>query len=113
MTKHIVNYHHNPFFKFFTVSQEEITKLYGNYHKIGKSETDDGVIDKSEFKEALGLKSSEFVNRMFNMFDEDGNGEIDFVEFVTGLSVFSSKGTESEKINCNFDFSFFLIPFIF
>jgi hypothetical protein len=74
--------------------------LYGNYHKIGKSETDDGVIDKSEFKEALGLKSSEFVNRMFNMFDGDGNGEIDFSEFVIGLSVFSTKGTESEKINC-------------
>jgi serine/threonine-protein phosphatase 2B regulatory subunit len=35
-------------------------------------------------------------------FDEDGGGDVDFQEFVTGLSAFSSKGNKEEKLRFAF-----------
>ncbi|KAJ9449793.1 Calcineurin B-like protein 6 [Diplonema papillatum] len=43
-----------------------------------------------------------FVDRMFRLFDGDGNGEIDLEEFIKGLSVFSRKGTTEEKVEFAF-----------
>ncbi|KAL9642334.1 hypothetical protein ABK040_007332 [Willaertia magna] len=81
---------------------EEIQKLYEQFRNISSSREDDGVIDKTEFKEALGLKDSLFVDRMFSLFDEDGDGSINFREFICGLSVFCEKGTIDEKLKFSF-----------
>jgi len=37
---------------------------------------------------------------MIAIFDEDGNGSVDFQEFIAGLSAFSSKGNKEEKLRC-------------
>jgi len=55
---------------------DEIMKLYEQFLSISSSREDDGVIDKNEFKEALGLKDSLFVDRMFSLFDGDNDGSI-------------------------------------
>lgn len=39
---------------------------------------------------------------MIAIFDEDGGGDVDFQEFVTGLSAFSSKGNKQEKLRFAF-----------
>ena len=39
---------------------------------------------------------------MIAIFDEDGGGDVDFQEFVTGLSAFSSKGNKVEKLRFAF-----------
>jgi serine/threonine-protein phosphatase 2B regulatory subunit len=39
---------------------------------------------------------------MIAIFDEDGGGDVDFQEFVTGLSAFSSKGNKDEKLRFAF-----------
>ena len=39
---------------------------------------------------------------MIAIFDEDGGGDVDFQEFVTGLSAFSSKGNKLEKLRFAF-----------
>lgn len=39
---------------------------------------------------------------MIAIFDEDGGGDVDFQEFVTGLSAFSSKGNKTEKLRFAF-----------
>lgn len=39
---------------------------------------------------------------MFALFDEDGDGTIDFREFICGLSVFCEKGTIDEKLKFSF-----------
>ena len=39
---------------------------------------------------------------MIAIFDEDGGGDVDFQEFVTGLSAFSSKGNKEEKLHFAF-----------
>ena len=40
--------------------------------------------------------------RMIANFDEDGGGDVDFQEFVSGLSAFSSKGNKEEKLRFAF-----------
>ena len=42
------------------------------------------------------------VSRMIAIFDEDGGGDVDFQEFVSGLSAFSSKGNKEEKLHFAF-----------
>ena len=39
---------------------------------------------------------------MIAIFDEDGGGDVDFQEFVSGLSAFSSKGNKQEKLHFAF-----------
>lgn len=43
-----------------------------------------------------------FFFRMIAIFDEDGGGDVDFQEFVSGLSAFSSKGNKEEKLHFAF-----------
>lgn len=43
-----------------------------------------------------------FLRRMIAIFDEDGGGDVDFQEFVSGLSAFSSKGNKEEKLRFAF-----------
>lgn len=42
------------------------------------------------------------TDRMIAIFDEDGGGDVDFQEFVSGLSAFSSKGNKEEKLRFAF-----------
>ena len=49
--------------------------------------------------------TNDFVGDPFSMiaiFDEDGGGDVDFQEFVSGLSAFSSKGNKEEKLRFAF-----------
>ena len=39
---------------------------------------------------------------MIAIFDEDGGGDVDFQEFVSGLSAFSTKGNKEEKLRFAF-----------
>lgn len=44
----------------------------------------------------------DFMGRMIAIFDEDGGGDVDFQEFVLGLSAFSAKGHKEEKLKFAF-----------
>lgn len=48
------------------------------------------------------LTNSHFYCSMIAIFDEDGGGDVDFQEFVSGLSAFSSKGNKEEKLRFAF-----------
>lgn len=48
------------------------------------------------------LIASHFYRSMIAIFDEDGGGDVDFQEFVSGLSAFSSKGNKEEKLRFAF-----------
>lgn len=48
-------------------------------------------------------QTNQFSKRsMIAIFDEDGGGDVDFQEFVSGLSAFSSKGSQEEKLRFAF-----------
>lgn len=83
-------------------SADEIVALYVHYDLISSAKRDDGLIDRSEFQTALGftVKESLYVDRIFQIFDTNGDSFISFVEFLQSVSILSSKGTTDEKIKC-------------
>ena len=44
---------------------------------------------------------------MIEIFDQDGNGEVDFIEFIEGVSQFSVKGDKDSKLKCKLFFNDF------
>ena len=63
---------------------------------------DSGTIERDEFLSLPQVSSNPLATRMIAIFDEDGGGDVDFQEFVTGLSAFSSKGSKEEKLKFAF-----------
>lgn len=80
----------------------QVEKLYELFKVISSSGDDDGLIDKSEFQKALGLKRNLFVDRMFELFDINGDQNINFQEFVAGLSTFTTRAKPEEKTRFSF-----------
>ena len=69
--------------------------------RCGKRKT----LTRKEFREVYGTlfpgDASNFADEMFRITDADGNGEVDFMEFVRGLCLCDSKD-ENEKIQIAF-----------
>ncbi|CUS11208.1 unnamed protein product [Tuber aestivum] len=61
-----------------------------------------GTIEREEFLSLPQVSSNPLATRMIAIFDEDGGGDVDFQEFVSGLSAFSSKGNKEEKLRFAF-----------
>lgn len=86
-----------PFFVFvITVGSEEIDRLAKRFMKLDTDNS--GAIDKDEFLAIPGIGQNPLARRVVDIFDEDRGGDIDFKEFVTGLSVFSSAGSVDDKL---------------
>jgi len=49
------------------------------------------------------LQQNPLVRRVIEIMDEDGNGQIDFREFIQGLSQFSLKSDKQSKLRCEED----------
>lgn len=68
-----------------------------------------GQLDKAEFSRIYKQffpfgDPGDFADYVFNVFDENKNGTIDFKEFICALSV-TSRGRLDEKLKCQFAFS--------
>ena len=50
----------------------------------------------------MGFKEGLYVDRIFQLFDEDGDSAVTFVEFICGLSILSTKGSLEEKMQFSF-----------
>lgn len=82
----------------FIVSAEEIQRLYKRFMKLDKDKS--GSIDKEEFLSIPQIANNPLASRMIAIFDEDGGGDVDFGEFIKGLSAFSARGNKREKLQC-------------
>ena len=79
---------------------EEVQRLYKRFMKLDKNQS--GTIDKEEFLAIPGISNNPLAQRVIEIFDEDGGGDVDFKEFLYGLSAFSAKGQKDEKLRCTF-----------
>ncbi|KAJ6134214.1 Calcineurin subunit B [Penicillium sp. IBT 18751x] len=80
--------------------RDEVDRLRKRFMKLDKDAS--GTIDRDEFLSLPQISSNPLATRMIAIFDEDGGGDVDFQEFVTGLSAFSSKGNKQEKLRFAF-----------
>ena len=63
---------------------------------------DDQLIDKEEFLNGLALSNREISNRLFDIFDKDNSGAIDYSEFMETIQSMVS-GNKKEKIRFAFE----------
>ncbi|KAH8733333.1 calcineurin, beta subunit [Ilyonectria robusta] len=80
--------------------REEVDRLRKRFMKLDKDNS--GAIERDEFLSLPQISSNPLATRMIAIFDEDGGGDVDFQEFVTGLSAFSSKGNKEQKLQFAF-----------
>ncbi|KAK2732387.1 Calcineurin subunit B [Onygenales sp. PD_40] len=80
--------------------RDEVDRLRKRFMKLDKDNS--GTIERDEFLSLPQVSSNPLATRMIAIFDEDGGGDVDFQEFVSGLSAFSSKGNKEEKLRFAF-----------
>ncbi|KAL1980301.1 hypothetical protein VTN96DRAFT_4359 [Rasamsonia emersonii] len=80
--------------------RDEVDRLRKRFMKLDKDNS--GTIEREEFLSLPQVSSNPLATRMIAIFDEDGGGDVDFQEFVSGLSAFSSKGNKEEKLRFAF-----------
>ncbi|KAJ2900178.1 Calcineurin subunit B [Zalerion maritima] len=78
----------------------EVERLRKRFMKLDKDNS--GTIEREEFLSLPQISSNPLATRMIAIFDEDGGGDVDFQEFVSGLSAFSSKGNKEQKLRFAF-----------
>ncbi|KAJ3120265.1 Calcineurin subunit B [Physocladia obscura] len=79
---------------------DEIQRLYKRFVKLDKDGS--GTIDKDEFLALPQIASNPLAARLLSVLDGDGTGDVDFKEFISGLSAFSAKGKKEDKLRFAF-----------
>jgi len=79
---------------------EEIKRLGKRFKKLDLDNS--GSLSVDEFMSLPELQQNPLVQRVIDIFDEDGNGEVDFKEFIQGVSQFSVKGDKESKLRFAF-----------
>lgn len=71
------------------VDVDEIRRLGKRFRKLDLDNS--GALSIDEFMSLPELQQNPLVQRVIDIFDADGNGEVDFKEFIHGVSQFSVK----------------------
>ena len=95
-----------------SVDAYELRRLARRFKKLDIDGS--GSLSVEEFMSLPELQQNPLVQRVIDIFDEDGNGEVDFrgsvnrvnfftiflSEFIQGISQFSVKGDKTTKLKC-------------
>eukprot|EP00037_Helgoeca_nana_P014227 m.132580 g.132580 ORF g.132580 m.132580 type:complete len:177 (-) comp22460_c0_seq1:937-1467(-) len=81
-------------------TEDEIRRLGKRFLKLDTDES--GKLSKEEFMALPDLGQNPLVERVIAIFDSDGDGEIDFEEFIKGISLFSTRGDKRKKLEFAF-----------
>merc|ERR1711916_402607 len=86
---------------------EELMEMRTKFFAIASKIEYKSEINRSQFEEALAtvnveIQNKAFLDRLFDIFDRENDGLVNFKEFVTGLSLVL-KGTHDEKVKVCFE----------
>lgn len=81
-------------------NRDEIERLRKRFMKLDQDSN--GSIDRDEFMQIPGVASNPLAGRIMEVFDTDNSGDVDFQEFITGLSIFSGRGSKDDKLKFAF-----------
>lgn len=76
-------------------------KLYHHFLRIDAD--GNGVIDRNELMTLSSVSGNPLAGRLLELFDTDRSGDINFGEFVAGLSIFSARTDPKKKLRFAFD----------
>ena len=79
---------------------EEMKRLGKRFRKLDTN--DSGTLCLKELMSIPEIKKNILAKRVFEVFDQDGSGEVDFEEFVRGMSQFSVQGDKISKLKFAF-----------
>ncbi|KAK2706754.1 hypothetical protein QYM36_014705 [Artemia franciscana] len=79
---------------------DEIRRLGKRFRKLDLDNS--GSLSVDEFMTLPELQQNPLFQRVIDIFDSDGNGEVDFKEFIQGVSQFSVKGDKESKLRFAF-----------
>ncbi|GAO46110.1 EF-hand [Saitoella complicata NRRL Y-17804] len=78
----------------------EVERLRKRFMKLDRDNS--GSISRDEFLSIPQIANNPLAHRLIAILDKDGGGDVDFREFILGLSAFSSKGNKEEKLRFAF-----------
>lgn len=79
---------YQPLFESLGLHEREVGVFYIFYNRIDIDRSNSITIH--ELLDFLGVERTDFSHRVFSIFDEDGNGTVDFREFVTAMWNYST-----------------------
>ena len=81
------------------LKENEIKKLKKRFDKMDTNKN--GKLSVEEIMSIPGLEHNPLVSRVIETFDTNNDGEINFMEFVQGISRFSVKTSKEDKLQKN------------
>eukprot|EP01032_Pedospumella_encystans_P022694 gene22694-25707_t len=78
---------------------DEVRALWYHFKTINSSSH---CITRKQFQSAMLFKDSALLDRIFRVFDVDDDNEIIFSEYLSCMSMISSKATKEEKLKFSF-----------
>ncbi|XP_040096785.1 calcineurin subunit B type 2 [Oryx dammah] len=80
--------------------EDEIKRLRKRFKKLDLDSS--SALSVKEFTSVPELQENPLVQRVIDVFDADGDGQVDFREFILGTSQFSVRGDEEQKLRFAF-----------
>ena len=87
-------------------NEHELKRLGKRFKKLDVDNS--GSLTMDEIMNLPELKRNPFVGRVMDILDKDQNDEVDFKEFIEGISQFSVKGGKTAKLK----FVFRYVPYL-
>ncbi|PRP81980.1 protein phosphatase 2B [Planoprotostelium fungivorum] len=82
-------------------SEKELRRLHRRFKKLDANNS--GSLSTEEFLNIPELAQNPLMERVFSIFDSNHNQEIEFNEFIHGLSVFTGRGHKEDKLRFAFN----------